>query len=157
MKRRAALGILSCALLLACEPAEESSTPAPVPSSSRTTYQAHVQPLMDQLCAQTACHGVASRPLHLYSRFSLRMPEHAREPGLVAAELDANIETLTSFLEGLPDLLDTELLTKPLRPEAGGVGHGGGAQFYDRADPAYVLLACWILGGGEEGGTACRP
>jgi hypothetical protein len=70
---------------------------------------------------------------------------------LTAEELQANLASARTFIEGLDDVTESELLSRPLRRAAGGTSHGGGEQFYDRADAGYVLLSCWLLGGTYAG------
>ena len=40
---------------------------------------------------------------------------------------------------------ESRLLTKPLRPELGGIAHGGSSKFSTRTDPLYVAMYDWIL------------
>ena len=56
-----------------------------------------------------------------------------------------------TFLDEVTEVTESVLLSRPLRMEGGGTAHGGGDQFYDRADPSYVLLACWLTGRRYEG------
>ena len=148
---RAFMLALGLGLVAACG-ADVSPAPAPipVPELNVETYRVHIQPMFDRLCAQASCHGDAERSFRLYSRFNLRMEGHELENVLVDDEYEANIAGARGFIEGIPSIHDSELLKKPLRAEAGGLSHAGGIQFYDRADPSYVLLACWLLGGSAE-------
>ncbi|MBK6685718.1 MAG: hypothetical protein IPG45_14705 [Deltaproteobacteria bacterium] len=135
----------------------EAAPPVVVPILDPTTFEVQVQPMLVRLCAQTACHGADDRAFFLYSPFGARAIRSTDQPALTGAETSANLEACRRQLEASPDLLESPLLKRPLRPEAGGGPHGGGAQFYDRVDPSYVLFACWILGGGAEGEPECRP
>ena len=69
-------------------------------------------------------------------------------------ELVANADMVRGFLahEADVDAFDSVLVRKPLRQAAGGVGHQGGDQFYDLADPDLLLMVCWMEGGGPECG-----
>ena len=116
--------------------------------------QSDVQPMFDRLCAQTACHGDPARRLFLFSSFGTRLGSELTP--LSDDELRANLEACRGFLDGVADVTRSELLSRPLRPEAGGSPHGGGDQFYDRGDPSYVLLACWLTGGRYEA-LDCQP
>jgi hypothetical protein len=42
------------------------------------------------------------------------------------------------------DPTQSNLLLKPLAPEAGGVAHGGGPKFADTSDPSYVSFLNWL-------------
>jgi hypothetical protein len=125
------------------------------PELDRATYLMHVEPMTDRLCAQAACHGSDERPLRLHARFAWRAEGAPIASALTAGEIDENLDAFALFLDGDP--LESELLSKPLRIAAGGSGHRGGGLFYDRADPSYVLFACFLLGGGIEGELRCRP
>lgn len=111
---------------------------------NRAALRSHVQPMLGRLCAQTACHGAPERPLLLYSSYGLRQ-DLSPPTELTEAEYEANLTSLQAFLD-VEDVTDSELLSRPLRPEAGGTSHGGSDQFYDRSDPSYVLFTCWLLG-----------
>ncbi len=148
--------MLFATLVTACG----GSTEAPVPDQtyqvgppgtlSASMLQQRVQPMFDRYCAQTACHGDPERGFFIYSPYATRLDSRF-SVGLTEAELQANLDTARAFTESTLEVTDSLLLSRPLRRAEGGTSHGGGEQFYDRGDPAYVLLTCWLLGGAFDG------
>jgi hypothetical protein len=141
--------LLAAALGVGCGPLDARPVVTP-PELDPATFARDVQPMYGRLCAQSACHGDPARSFSLYHPGSLRIDDDWRRPTLSDAELAANLEASRLELVGLEDLLESRLLTKPLRVAAGGTTHGGGEQFFDRGDPDFVILACWLLGGAED-------
>ncbi len=149
-------GALVLALLGAAGCGTEDG-PLALPDLDVEMLRGRVQPMFDRVCAQTSCHGEPKRPFRLYSRFGLRGPAPRRSHVLSETELDANLQMARGFLGSVGTSPESMLLRKPLREAAGGVAHGGGDQFYDRVDPDYLLLACWLEGGGLDDGWECAP
>lgn len=120
--------------------------PSPLDAAA---FEAHVWPLFEAQCAQPSCHGSAERSFTLYGPRALRLGGLGPLAPISAEELSADHQAAYRLLEGLDDPLRSILLLKPLRPEAGGLVHEGGSQFYDRSDPGFLTLACWISGSGD--------
>jgi hypothetical protein len=151
---RARWSALAAAVALACGGTDEpllapSPFAGPPGELSAEMLRADVQPTFDRLCAQTACHGVAEHGLFLYSTHGTRMGSSLT--ALTDDELDANLDTCRAYVRDLDEVTTSLLLSRPLRVDEGGTLHGGGDQFYDRTDPGYVLITCWLLGGTWEG------
>ena len=160
--RLAVLLAVVAGFALSCGGDDESSSASVAPrvgapgTLSVAALRTHVQPMFDQNCAQTACHGDPARPFFLYSKYATRIGSRFTS-SLTDEELQANLESAKKLVDGAADVTDSQLLTRPLRTEAGGTSHGGGDQFYDRADPSYVLLTCWLLGGTYDGSECVSP
>lgn len=105
-----------------------------------------VQPVLDRGCSNPGtCHGSEQRPLALYSRRANRLvaADVFVDPPLSSDELRANFERSLSFVDvAHPER--SELLTKPLAPSAGGMGHRGGTVFVDTTDREYQEVLRWI-------------
>ncbi len=118
--------------------------------SPRSRFAEEVAPLLARRCGTSACHslGASGRsPRRLQFRLDAdgRIPTDAMDAAYASAK--RVIDTTESA-----DL--SSLLRKPLRPELGGLTHGGGVAFSDRRDPAYQTLRSWVAserGGGEDG------
>lgn len=108
-------------------------------------FEAQVQPLLEQECAQGGCHGRPDRPFVLYAAGAYRAdPErtHLSEP-LSFEETEMNAWRLAAL--AVPDDPRSSLsLLKPLAIEGGGIHHGGGDVFPDPDDPRYQVLLHWL-------------
>jgi hypothetical protein len=74
-------------------------------------------------------------------RFSLETP--ASDAGWTAAQSRKNFDVVTKLVN-TADPENSRLLLKPLTPEAGGLGHTGGAYWKSRSDPEYQAILKWI-------------
>ncbi len=150
-------GVLAAGLLIgSC--GSDLGGPEELPELDLGLLRAEVQPLFDRTCAQASCHGRVQRPFRLFSREGLRLPGHEGDKALAEEELLANLNMSRGFLLGFEDRPERSLLLrKPLPISAGGLKHLGKDPFFDRTDPSYLLLACWLSGGGLPGGPECLP
>src|SRR5688572_24658594 len=74
-------------------------------------------------------------------RFRLDTP--ATDAGWTPEQSRRNFETVTKVVNtASPE--NSWLLLKPLAPEAGGMGHTGGAFWKSRQDPEYQMVLKWI-------------
>ncbi len=153
MKAAIASAVLAM-LVVAC--GDDLDQPRELPALDVARMEAVIQPIWDRSCAQTSCHGDPNRPYRLYGRLGLRLPGHLGESTLSESESLANLRMSQGFLSATRVPERSLLLRKPLRDTAGGVGHAGGDQFYDRIDPDYLEMLCWLVGGGYPEAPECR-
>jgi cytochrome c5 len=74
-------------------------------------------------------------------RFSLETP--ATDAGWTLEQSRRNFDVIAKLVNtAKPE--ESRLLRKPLTPEAGGLGHTGGAYWTSRSDPEYVAVLNWI-------------
>jgi hypothetical protein len=111
-----------------------------------------VQPVLAARCSNPACHGTRARPLALYATGL-----HREDPDdtwldtpLTDDELWANHLRIVPFVAGAPQAATAPLLARPLDPDAGGSGHGGGVQFFDPDEPEFIALQAWVSTALEE-------
>lgn len=105
-----------------------------------------VQPILASRCANPGCHGRAGAALEIYAPGRHRLDParlHLVEP-LDLAELRLNFWRSCGFLIEIDDPKRCLLITKPLATAAGGVGHGGGAQFEDADEADHRALLEWV-------------
>ena len=135
--------VVLASMLVGCAPASSGSL---LPTLDPETFAVEVQPRYELHCAYVGCHGTPDRPLALYARGAWRSsaedtPEDVfGEAPLRPAELAHNLDQTRAFLASAPDPSRSLLLLRPLAPEAGGSGHGGGVQFASVDDPDYRAL-----------------
>ena len=112
-----------------------------------------VQPIFEERCGNSLCHGTPDRPLEIYSSRQHRAdPEDVfLDEEVSEAELEKNYLRALSFIAVDGEAMDCELVRKPLDPDAGGVEHEGGVQFGDVNNREYSLLVDWVLSSLEEG------
>lgn len=116
-----------------------------MPLGDPALFAEAAQPVLAS-CANPACHGDPGRPLEVYAEHLHRLdPDDTwRDLPLTSEEVWLNQCRASAFVVALDDPEDSEILTKPLAPEAGGVAHGGGTWFSDPANPDYQALLSWI-------------
>lgn len=141
--RVAAFALMLGAPLASCLGPSPGAEPMAI--ASLEAFAEDVEPHLEARCAMGGCHGRADRPLSLYAP-GVHRADAARtwldEP-LDATELAANAARLCAFaLEGPAE--GSLLLCTPLAMREGGCGHGGGAVFSNRSDPAYRAIARWL-------------
>jgi hypothetical protein len=108
-------------------------TVAPVDRSS-LAYQGFlndVQPILRVSCSYVTCHGSTQSDFHITC-------------GDDEAQRDANFRRLLGFVVDAPaDVEQSELLLRPLSPQAGGMSHTGGTFFNNRDDESWKKLRDW--------------
>ena len=130
-------------LLAGCvEPAD----PSELPPADFALFADTVQPVYANRCANPSCHGSADRPLALYAAWQYRIDSADlwSPPPISDVELEANFDRSRALLVGLTDPGDSQLLRRPLDPDAGGADHAGGVQFGDDTDADYLAIEAWI-------------
>ena len=131
--------IATLCLTAGCVHSGEEALPAP----DFDAFSTQVQPILAARCGNPTCHGDPARPWMLYSPFQHRIDVtqvHLDTP-LTAEELDRNYQRTLGFLSGGSRAL---MLTKPLDIAAGGAGHKGGPQFFERSEPEFQVLLRWV-------------
>jgi hypothetical protein len=138
------LGLAACSSL---EP------PAEVARLDSAAYVRDVHPYVAARCATLDCHGMAGRPLRIYSELGLRARAELRGHPLTLEEQLANVQAV----EGLdPGVAADEhlLLRKPLALALGGIAHKGKEIWLERSDPGYVCLRGWLVGAPDAAACA---
>ena len=142
---------LAAALLVtaACE------TPVSEFASTRRDFGAFrstVYPVLLRDCGFPACHGDPGRFFRVWGPGRTRLPGSGSTPEAfdlpTGDELSSSYSLVLSFVND-ESPADSELLRKPLAPEAGGISHGGvdpyGRNIYRTAqDGGFVALAAWV-------------
>ena len=134
---------LAAVVLAGCFGPAPGETPMSI--ASLDDFATQIEPHLEARCALGGCHGRADRPLSFYAPGVLRA-DPARtwlDEHLSDAELASNAAHLCAFALERPADASLALCT-PLAPDEGGCGHGGGAVFADRSDPAYRAIARWL-------------
>jgi hypothetical protein len=124
-----------CSDVVGTDPAFDPNTDPSAPDYA--TFQSKVSPVLKQ-CAAGNCHGAPSNPLYLTCGDT---PEQIRWNYFVAAD----------YVSADPG--SSEIVRRPLAPEAGGVYHEGGTLFQTTSDPGYQALFDWAK---EKGGPATQ-
>jgi hypothetical protein len=125
-------------------------------------YRCKVQPVLDNGCAQLACHGDARRAFHVFTRNRLRLDgtNTDRNQPLTERELLANFDNAAGFAAADPDA--SWLLNKPLDEAGGGWFHlgrelfGGDDVWLTRDDDGYTTVREWLAGATEDPACAYR-
>ena len=152
--------------------------PVALPDLDLDYYKCNVEPILDGSCAMLACHGAdQGRALKIYARGRLRHKETVAQvsscpvgpqmldlsteaTGTVmcvgwsphtAAEWQENYDTARSFMVGLTDPEQSDLLAQPVY---GGKAHAG-VHFFAKGDADYETIKSWL--GGAKLGMACNP
>lgn len=129
-------------LLLACVTGPGT---AELPAADTASFFAEVEPELGASCGNPSCHGNTERPLEVYAiHYHRADPDdtYADTP-LDEAEHRANFDRTRAFLAP-SEPLSSQLLLKPLAPDAGGLDHGEQIAVYlDKSDPGWILLADW--------------
>jgi hypothetical protein len=99
-----------------------------VDEASYQQFVNEVQPVLEERCAGSQCHGNAQADLALTC-------------GDSPAERRWNYEVAVRFLDEVPSA--SELLRRPLAKIAGGAFHEGGDIFGDVDDPEYRKILAW--------------
>ena len=118
--------------------------------SPRERFDADVAPVLARRCGTADCHAARGD-----DRTPREFTFHVDGDGRITGEaLDDAYASTKRFIDTTerPEL--SSLLRKPLRPELGGLAHGGGVAFFGRDDPAFTAVRAWIAAernGGEDG------
>lgn len=153
----AVLGWIGCSV--------DPASPQAIEPGDAALYAAYVQPYLEVRCATLDCHGVAGRPLRLYSELGLRREAGLRDAPIqddrdptpiTTQELDDNRLAIAGIVAGTTDPASTLLLMKPLARGAGGMEHVGGAHWETRRDRGYRCLQGYLAGDlSEDVALAC--
>ena len=152
---------LACALA-ACD--VEAGDPERVSLGDVELFADFVQPYVQVECASLDCHGVAGRPLRLYSELGLRRaPElrptpvtEAHEPVALTPEELADNQLAFAGLSADAYPPSAQLaLRKPLAIAAGGFEHEGGVHWPTTEDPGYLCLRGYLLADVEDPAADC--
>jgi hypothetical protein len=92
------------------------------------TFKSTVAPFIESTCASGNCHGTSSNELYFLC-------------GSDAAQLDWNYFVAGQYITNPPGA--SELLRRPLAPQAGGSFHEGGTIFATASDPNYQAFLVW--------------
>jgi hypothetical protein len=170
----------SCTDAAACGTTAQKPSEGPValPELDVDYYKCNVEPILDGSCAMLGCHGVEQgRALKIYARGRLRHKEMVAQvsscpigpqtldlaamgTGTVmcigwsphtAAEWQENYDTARSFMVGLSDPEQSDLLAQPVY---GGKAHAG-VHLFAKTDADYTTIKAWL--GGAKLGMACDP
>ena len=119
---------------------------APWPEGDTDRFQAEVQPVLADQCANPSCHGDVGRPLELFAVHQHRLDptDVFLDTPLTWDELILNEERALTFIEAGADPETSPLLRKPLAVGQGGAPHAGGDQFARTDDDGYLALRAWI-------------
>ena len=155
-----------------------SEGPIDLPDLDMDFYKCSVEPIFDRGCAMLGCHGTEiGRPFKIYARARLRHQEMVPgaptcpNPGTMrdlskegtgtamclgwskhtAAEWQQNYDNARSFMVGLTNPDDSDLLAQP---RYGGKAHTG-VHLFAKTDADYQTISAWL--GGKKLGTACDP
>ena len=155
-----------------------SEGPVALPELDLDYYKCNVEPILDGSCSMLGCHGVEQgRALKIYARGRLRHKEtvaqvsscpvgpqmidlSAEGTGTVmcigwsphtAAEWQENFDTVRSFMVGITDPEQSDLLAQPVY---GGKAHTG-VHLFAKTDADYQTIKSWL--GGAKLGMACNP
>jgi hypothetical protein len=152
--------------------------PLALPALDLDFYKCNVEPILDGGCAMLGCHGAEQgRALKIYARGRLRRKETVPQvascpvgPQMVdladegsgtvmcigwsphtPGEWQENFDSARSFMIGLTDAEESDLL---LQPMYGGKAHAG-VHLFAKGDPDYETIKSWL--GGAKLGSACDP
>lgn len=159
--RAATVGVLArtglVLLLSACK--LEPGAARSIESGDAELYAAHVQPYLELRCASLDCHGMAGRPLRLYSELGLRrepalrstpIGEHNDPGALTELELQDNQRAFAAISAPDADAASHLALKKPLALSAGGIAHQGGVHWPSTRDPGYRCLHGYLVSGARD-------
>ncbi len=144
MRRHAWLSLIAPAVLVTCSSANDA------PSQ----FAERVAPVLQRRCGASTCHGV---PPGATSTRLFQFPTDAHGY-LSSRDLveSARVASLR-FLDTTEEIGLSSLLRKPLPAEFGGVGHAGGAAYYDLQDPGYLAVRDWAASEHGTGGEDQDP
>ena len=154
-----------------------SEGPLDLPGLDFDYYKCNVEPIFDRGCAMVGCHGTeVGRPFKVYARGRLRHqetvppaptcldtgPQELAKKGTAtvmclgwskhtAAEWQQNFDNARSFMVGLTNPDDSELLSQPVYQ---GKAHTG-VHLFRKSDADYQTIAKWLSG--EKLGRTCDP
>ena len=119
-----------------------------LPAADYRDFVVEVQPVLDNLCANSSCHGDAGRPLETFSvgEHRLDVQQLDSTDALSDEELLSNYLSSLAFLVDIETAADSGLLAKPLALEAGGSEHVGGVQFNSVDEAEYRIMLRWAQG-----------
>jgi len=145
MSRIAAALLILLVLVAACAGKGDPQPPAP----DMASFESLVYPVLLRDCAFNNCHGSPDRFFQVLGpgrtrsnpTFDAMMPP---DP----AEVRFSYDRARSMLASSDGIMRSLLLTKPLEPRAGGVGHRGADHFGRNVyltvqDPSYMILVQW--------------
>jgi hypothetical protein len=129
------------------------SDPAFQPGSDPATadfqeFKANVQPIVGDSCAAGNCHGSPTNSLRFVCATGANTDVLARW----------NYFAATAYLATTPEGLGgSEILRRPLDPQAGGAYHEGGVIFASQMDDGYVKLLAWAKSHGPNMSATATP
>lgn len=116
-----------------------------LPERAQAAFERDMQPVLGIGCGALDCHGDSGRPMRLYSERGLRLTKELRGEPITAAEIGANMNSVSAISAGPSSLA----LLKPLALAAGGVDHVGG-ELWASADTAeFTCVKGWLDGTSE--------
>lgn len=119
-------------------PEDEDLPPVDRASAAYRQFQSTVAPLLTASCASATCHGSPQSDFYLTC-------------GTTDAQRDFNFLRAASFVAdppgaGEPATVDqSELLRRPLSPQAGGVSHTGGVFYGSKGDAGWRALQSFAM------------
>lgn len=149
--------------------------PLSLPDLDLDFYKCKVEPIVDRNCSMLGCHGTETGRLYkVYARGRLRNsetvppmclqsgPQNLADMGTgttmcegwlphTAAEWQSNYDIARSFMVGVTNPDDSDLLAQP---RVGGKAHTG-VHPLKTTDQDYQTMKAWL--GGQKLGTACDP
>jgi hypothetical protein len=170
----------TCTDASACGTTAQKPTEGPVnlPELDLDYYRCQVEPILDRGCAMIGCHGTETgRPFKVYARGRLRHQETVAQVGScpvgpqmvdlaqqgsgtvmcvgwsphTAAEWQSNYDIARSFMLGITDPEQSDLLAQPV---IGGKSHAG-VHLFAKGDAEHATLKAWL--GGAKLGSTCNP
>jgi hypothetical protein len=152
--------------------------PVMLPDLDLDYYKCKVEPIFDRSCSMLGCHGTETgRAFKIYARGRLRHKETVPQvntcpigPQMVdlqdmgsgtvmcigwsphtAAEWASNYDISRSFMLGLTDADQSDLIAQPI---IGGKAHAG-VHLFAKGDADYTTIHAWL--GGAKLGSTCNP
>jgi hypothetical protein len=113
-------------------------------------FKANVQPILGDTCAAGNCHGSPTNSLRLVCATSKK----GNSDVLARWNYFAASEYLATTQAGLGA---SEILRRPLDPQAGGAYHEGGAIFSSQSDAGYTALLNWANAHGPNMNVPSTP
>jgi hypothetical protein len=105
------------------------------------TFTSSVAPFIQSTCASGNCHGTISNELYFLC-------------GTDQAQLDWNYFVAGQYITNPP--ASSEIIRRPLAPQAGGSFHEGGTIFQSPTDPNYEAFVAWAKQHGPTTFTASK-
>jgi hypothetical protein len=108
---------------------------------------------MSAQCGTIDCHGMAGRPLRVYSELGLRASADLRGKPITMAEQVDNVRAVEGVDPGA-SLDDSMVLRKPLAKALGGIDHKGLELWPDKNAPGYLCIRGWMAGQPDDAACA---